>query len=858
MSCFFSLSYLYCKSVIMALNQLNSIDNILNQQKQLNDYLDKMKNANNLSKTSISETENIVSTINKNLNSHKEFIEEVKKIGESKGLSGEKLDKFVKNTFKDVGKLNDAKDKLEELNAELDVFNNKASLSPSEAKAKQALENKIRKSQEEVDLLKEKLKIQAEIDDTKLKNLEEYQNNQFEHEEQLQRVRESNQAELQKNEERASKLKKATAGAIAGGMFLTGAGKKIYNSDGSNVLTNIGDSLAGGAEMIGKAFGPMGEKIGKTIGMAIQGIAAMANMVVSHDSEMHRMMKNLGMSKKELGLYKEHMSSILTSMSSKWGKSMKDIVDAQESYMDSTGRAILLSEDGLDSMFAMEKVAGQDGLAIASQMDQYNHNIQDSIDLYYKMYEATSKMGLNTRKYTKDLAQNLALAHSYNFKDGVRGMMEMASWSQKMGVDLQKITSLADKIMSGGIEGVITQSAKLQVLGGARANMSNPLSMLYEAGNDMQSLGERIANMTKGLGALNQTTKEVTLTFEERQIMQSMSGALGIDRQELEKINRTRLRREDIQNHLEKYGLLNISEDFKETILNKAQWNQKTNEYEVTMSSGHRISVGQITESMAKDIVAEPEGSTMDDFAKANMSLSDNLNNATMAIKSGFGMFVYNNFGEILIKGVQWITDLLDMAGNGMDVDFGEKSEEYRLREELSLKNKEYEKMATRSEAIKISDKSLFSSSTSSSVNTRNLFSEGFDDKSNGGMSLYANNTNKTTVSTRTTSNNVSVKERDNTVKINENVSSVEHHLASLNERYEREVIGKNQDLNLNINGSLMLNGGDSNVDVGKLLAQDETFKRNITNIISDSVGQSRNGGRRNGLPQTSSIQTFA
>lgn len=841
----------------MALDNLNNIDKILEEQEKLKRYLDKMLKAEGLSKTSISETKNIISILNKNIEEHKGFIEELNNITKSKGLDDIKTEKFIKNIISDLNTLTKKKDELEDLNDTLDVFNNLSSLTAEEQKEKSALEKKILKRQEELKLLKEKVKLKTNTTDADLDRYEKLHKKRLEGEEQLKRIKEKNQYELDRKKEQNEKINRKTNDTFNNTNAVIGSVKKIYNSNGSNVLENIGSTLAGGAEAIGKAFGPMGQAIGKAVGMAIQGVASLATMVTNHDSEMHRMMKNLGMSKKELGLYKENMSSILTSMSSKWGKSMKDIVDAQESYMDSTGRAILLSEEGLDSMFAIEKVAGQEGLAIASQLDQYNHNIQDSVDLYYKMYEATSKMGLSTRKYTKDLAQNIALANSYNFKEGVKGMMEMASWSQKMGVDLQKITSLADRIMSGGIEGVITQSAKLQVLGGSRANMANPLSMLYESGNDIQSLGERIANMTKGLGALNQKTKEVVLTFEERQIMQSMSGALGIDRQELEKINRTRLRREDVQNYLEKYGLLNISEEVKETILNKAQWNQKTNDYEVTMSSGHKISVGQINETLAKDIVAEPEGTSMEDFAKANMSLADNLNNATMAIKSGFGMFVYNNFGEMLIKGIQWITDILHVGGNGIDYDFNNKSNEYNLRQELTLKNKEYERLSKQSQLIKINDTSLFRTNNNNSSNNVSLFEEGFVTSSNNTNLVRSNSSISTFKST--SNNDVKIKEQDNVVKINDTVTAVERQLTTLSEKYEREKSNTTpQDLALNINGSLILNGGNTSVDIGKLLSEDQEFKRNITKVISESIGQSRNGGRTNGFSQKTPSQTFA
>ena len=86
---------------------------------------------------------------------------------------------------------------------------------------------------------------------------------------------------------------------------------------------------------------------------------------------------------------------------------------------------------------------------------------------------------------------NLKLANKYDFKNGTKGFIELAKWAENARFNLSSLGSMIEKVQGGGLEGTITQAAKLQVLGGNFARNADPLSMLYNAYADPESYAKQ-------------------------------------------------------------------------------------------------------------------------------------------------------------------------------------------------------------------------------------------------------------------------------------------------------------------------------------------------------------------------------
>lgn len=300
---------------------------------------------------------------------------------------------------------------------------------------------------------------------------------------------------------------------------------------------------------------------------------------------------SLGLSGEQLESFKRSMfeSQVVVS---KWGKTLEDIQKLQNAYTDNTGRNIQFSKNDFDTSFALDKLAGQDGLSaqLTSSMELFNHSVSDSNEMFYEMYKNVSKIGLNGRKFLKDLTKNLKLAERFQFKNGVKGMMNMAKWAQNTRFNMDSLDGMLQSFSENGLEGAITKAAGIQVLGGNFAMGADPLAMLWERYNDPQAFAQRQQDMLKGIGSYDAKTGEVTFNMGEQIQLEQFAKYTGQSVQDLMNQQRQRIKGEQMEKSLN--NGVNWSDDEKALITNKAQL--VNGEWKVTMANGEQKSVSQL------------------------------------------------------------------------------------------------------------------------------------------------------------------------------------------------------------------------------------------------------------------------
>ena len=238
--------------------------------------------------------------------------------------------------------------------------------------------------------------------------------------------------------------------------------------------------------------------------------------------------KSLGFVGKQLDEYEKGLfkTQLIVSI---FGKTMEDIQKTQEEYATATGRNIQLTTSDFTKSFAMGTFWGDDTInQLNGAMEPFNKSVSDSNEMFFEMNKNVLRMGLNGKKYGKDLVSNLKLAAKYTFKDGVQSLMEMAKWAQNVRFNTGSLGGMLDKVQEGGLEGIIQQSAQLQVLGGNFAMGSDPLAMAYEAFNDGTAYAKRVNGMLAGLGTFNSKTGEVDVLGANRMIANQAAKTLGM------------------------------------------------------------------------------------------------------------------------------------------------------------------------------------------------------------------------------------------------------------------------------------------------------------------------------------------
>lgn len=218
-----------------------------------------------------------------------------------------------------------------------------------------------------------------------------------------------------------------------------------------------------------------------------------------------------------------------------YNKTMADAQKWQSSYIENSGRAINLSDKDMQSMAALDTLFGEDGLSarLTAGMNIFNTSIQSGNDLIFSMYEKANKMGISNQKFAKDLEKSLKQAQKYQFKGGVEGVAKMALWAQKVRFNMDELDGILSKMHTGNIEDVIQTSAKLNVLGGNAALLSDPMGMLYNAYADPEQYAKNLNDMIAGYGHFNKKTGETEFNINEQMRLEAISAATGQSKESL-------------------------------------------------------------------------------------------------------------------------------------------------------------------------------------------------------------------------------------------------------------------------------------------------------------------------------------
>lgn len=315
---------------------------------------------------------------------------------------------------------------------------------------------------------------------------------------------------------------------------------------------------------------------------------------------------------------------------SKWGLNEQDVIAMQNQYGQGTGRSILGTTTDIDKTAAMGKYLGDNGLAVelSNSTEIFNMGMSTTMELMWDMTKKVNKMGLDGRKYMKDMTQNLKMAQKYNFKGGVKGMMEMAKWAQNVRFDMNKLPGLLEDILNGGLEGIIEKGAKLQVLGGNFAMGADPLAMMYEAMEDPAALAKRINSMTEGMGTFNSKTGQVEFNGMEQRQLQLLAQYTGQDLTDVKNQASYGIKSAKMGNIFNS----DLDEDQKASLVNKAYL--KDGEWKVNDFKGNELNVSEVTAEMMDDLQADTHEGFVEQALKEIVSWQDKDNGLTTELQA--------------------------------------------------------------------------------------------------------------------------------------------------------------------------------------------------------------------------------
>jgi hypothetical protein len=216
------------------------------------------------------------------------------------------------------------------------------------------------------------------------------------------------------------------------------------------------------------------------------------------------------------------------------GVGLEELSGMQADYSTNLGTMATFSDSANQAMAELAKGTslGAEGASkMASDFGNLGKSVEDTASFVNNVLDDSHKLGLNASKVLKNISSSIGLMNRYNFKGGVDGLAKMAENATKLGVSMDLVGPMADKLFD--IEGAVEMSAQLQVLGGEWAKLADPFKLMYMARNDMEGLQKAVIDATKSTAQFNKTTGEFDISALDMQRLRKVAEQTGLNYEEL-------------------------------------------------------------------------------------------------------------------------------------------------------------------------------------------------------------------------------------------------------------------------------------------------------------------------------------
>lgn len=327
------------------------------------------------------------------------------------------------------------------------------------------------------------------------------------------------------------------------------------------------------------------------------------------------------------------------------GYRMEDAFSAMTEIAEARGRTTeRMDAQTLRSAIDLRRF-GIGGEAI-NNFDTFGKSIEETDRYFTKLYGEVSKKGLSFKNVSKAVNDNLKMAQSHTFTNGLRGLERMAEKSVQLKYNMQQVFQFAEKVSD--LEEAIKTSANLSVLGGNFAQFSNPMQLLYEGLNDTEALNDRILKMFSGKAYWDKDKKEMNMSALDREFIKQAAKSAGLDPSEMLNMAFN----EGKVNRIGKQITPGVSKDVADYIKNVAELDENGNAF-VTFGSGHtqqRVSVDELSdankEQLQKEVQAREEknAAKLGDIWQNTSNIGEQMDNLLSFLQEKLGMWVYQLF----------------------------------------------------------------------------------------------------------------------------------------------------------------------------------------------------------------------
>lgn len=331
-----------------------------------------------------------------------------------------------------------------------------------------------------------------------------------------------------------------------------------------------------------------------------------------------------------------------------FGSTISSISDIQESFSTYTSQARALNFEQLKSLAIIKEGTGiaTDNVGmLASQFDLIGLNANVTKDVIEETFNNAEMMAVNANNVLSKISQNMGKLQQYNFANGIRGLREMVTFSERMKVNIDEVFGSIDSFRN--LESAVETAAILQTMGGNFAN-ADPFQMGFLARNKPEEFAKKMNQMLEGITTFSDKTGEVltpsAVNMDRLRIVADQTGR-SIENLVTQSMNLAQMKRVGRE-------LIGFSQKDVELVSQLAKFNQETNRFEVDVR-GQITDVRDLGQSQLEMLRGTQK--TLENRAKDAMDFNKVLNVTVEELKSGLLPLL-----EQLNKGIHFIQDMLN------------------------------------------------------------------------------------------------------------------------------------------------------------------------------------------------------
>lgn len=218
----------------------------------------------------------------------------------------------------------------------------------------------------------------------------------------------------------------------------------------------------------------------------------------------------------------------------KYGVTTTDTVSAVESLMVNSERMIAVSDKTISNAMVASLAFTKNSRTILENSENFR-NVGLGLDAAAKSIEEIGlksvSLGLSAKATSETLIGQLSKLNAFGFQNGINGLGKMVQQAQSLKINMEEIFRVADKLYDP--ESAINLAANLQVVGGAFGDLGDPIKLMYDATNNVESLQTSIIGAARSLATYNAEQGRFEVSGANLRRAKAMADALGMSMGEL-------------------------------------------------------------------------------------------------------------------------------------------------------------------------------------------------------------------------------------------------------------------------------------------------------------------------------------